>query len=182
MPDYDVSEFHETSVRAPIDSVYDALRTTDLSRSTIVRLLLRLRALPSSSSANDQGRNADLNLAALMKRNFILLGENSPNEIALGLIGKFWMLSSEVCQINNSDAFRKFDRAGYAEAVWNFSLVEESQVVTRLATETRVRCLDDRSRWRFRLYWSIIGPFSGLIRREILRTIRKAAESSEFRA
>jgi hypothetical protein len=49
---------------------------------------------------------------------------------------------------------------------------------TRLATETRVLCLDDESRRRFRLYWLFIGPFSGLIRRKILRSIKHEAERS----
>ena len=47
---------------------------------------------------------------------------------------------------------------------------------TRLSTETRVRCSEDASRRRFRLYWAVIAPFSGLIRREVLRTIRHEAE------
>jgi hypothetical protein len=45
----------------------------------------------------------------------------------------------------------------------------------RLATETRVRALDDRTRRRFRLYWLAIGPFSGLIRRRWLQAVQDAA-------
>ena len=50
--------------------------------------------------------------------------------------------------------------------------------VTLLATETRVLCLDTASRRRFRLYWTLIGPFSGLIRKDILRSIKRQAEFS----
>jgi hypothetical protein len=46
---------------------------------------------------------------------------------------------------------------------------------SRLATETRVRALDDHARRRFRLYWLAIGPFSGLIRRRWLRAVQEAA-------
>lgn len=81
----------------------------------------------------------------------------------------------------DADDFRAFDRPGYAKAVWNFSLVEESAGITRLATETRVHCLDDVSRLRFRVYWAMIAPFSGLIRRETLRAIRKTAEGTEYK-
>jgi hypothetical protein len=177
MPIYDVSEYHETTVRAPINRVYDAIRTADLNRSLIVRLLLRLRALPRSLSSNDQQRNPNLNLDAVMKGGFVLLGENRPNEIALGLIGRFWTPAGGRCRVNDAEAFRNFDQSGYAKAVWNFSLVEDGSAATRLATETRVRCLDDSSRWRFRMYWSVIAPFSGLIRREVLRAIRRSSES-----
>ena len=177
MPAYDVSEYHETTVRAPINRVYDAIRTADLSRSLIVRLLVRLRALPRSLSRGDQQRKPNLNVDALMKSGFVLLGEHRPNEIALGLVGRFWTPAGGRCRMDGADAFREFDQSGYAKAVWNFSLVEESRTATRLATETRVRCLDDGSRWRFRLYWSVIAPFSGLIRREVLRAIRRSSES-----
>lgn len=76
----------------------------------------------------------------------------------------------------DASGFRTFDRPGYAKAAWNFSLSEQENGTTRLATETRVLCLDDVSRRRFRLYWAFVGPFSGLIRREMLRSIRSTAE------
>ncbi|TMB67768.1 MAG: hypothetical protein E6J43_07850, partial [Chloroflexi bacterium] len=43
---------------------------------------------------------------------------------------------------------------------------------TRLFTETRVRCLGVPSRRWFRLYWLVIRPFSGLLRRSMLRGIK----------
>jgi hypothetical protein len=177
MPIYDVSEYHETTVRAPINRVYDSVRTADLNRSLIVRLLVRLRGLPHSLSRGNQQRRPNLNLDALMKSGFVLLGEHHPNEIVLGLIGRFWTPAGGRCRVKDAEAFRDFDQSGYAKAVWNFSLVEDGPTATRLATETRVRCLDDGSRRRFRLYWTVIAPFSGLIRREVLRAIRRSSES-----
>jgi hypothetical protein len=176
MPVFDVSEYHETKVRAPIETVYDALRTADLGGSPIIRLLLRLRALPSLRSSGRAHRNPKLNFDAILKGGFVLLGENPRNEIALGLIGRFWTLSGSRCRVS-AEEFTGFDQSGYAKAVWNFSLVEESDEVTRLATETRVLCLDDASRRRFRVYWTLIAPFSGLIRREALRMIRRSSEA-----
>jgi len=175
MPACDVSEFHETTVRAPIQRVYAALRTADLGGSPIVRLLLRLRALAAMFTIGGHKRNLHLNLDALVKGGFVVLGENAPNEIALGLIGRFWKLSGGTRSMVAGE-FKAFDEPGYAKAVWNFSLVEEGADLTRLATETRVRCLDDASRRCFRMYWAVIAPFSGLIRREVLRTIRREGE------
>ena len=180
MPACDVSEFHQTTVRAPIQRVYDAVRTADLGGSLIIRSLLRLRQLPAIFTRGSHTRNLHLNLAAIIKGGFVLLGENRPNEIALGLAGRFWTLSGGRRQLD-VDEFRAFDRPGFAKAVWNFSLIEEGAGITRLATETRVRCFDESSRRRFRVYWAFIAPFSGLIRREALRTIRKEAEGSEYK-
>jgi hypothetical protein len=177
MPVFDVSEYHETTVRAPIEAVYAALRTTDLGGSPMIKLLLRLRALPATFTTSEPRRNQrlKLNLDAILKAGFVLLGESPPNEMALGVIGRFWNLSGDRCRVN-TDEFVDFDRPGYAKAVWNFSLVEETEGITRLATETRVRCMDDASRRRFRMYWALIAPFSGLIRREALRVIRRSSE------
>jgi hypothetical protein len=47
-----------------------------------------------------------------------------------------------------------------------------------LATETRVWAADPSSRRRFRRYWLVIRPCSGLIRRVWLRAIKRRAESA----
>jgi rhamnogalacturonyl hydrolase YesR len=175
MPVYDVSEYHETRIRAEIERVYDALWSVDLGRSRIVRALLRVRALPAMFTKGAK-RDLNLNLEGLLKSGgFVLLGEARPNEIALGLIGQFWRFSGGTCSIPANE-FTAFDKPGFAKAVWNFSLIEAGEGRARLATETRVLCLDEASRRRFRIYWGVIAPFSALIRREVLCTIRREAE------
>jgi hypothetical protein len=46
----------------------------------------------------------------------------------------------------------------------------------RLATETRVLALDPGTRIRFGIYWLVVGPFSGLIRRRWLAAAKRLAE------
>ena len=46
---------------------------------------------------------------------------------------------------------------------------------TRLTTRTRIWCGDEASRRRFNLYWLLIRPASGLIRRRLLRRVHDAA-------
>jgi len=173
-PVFDVSEYHETVVHAPIQAAYDALRTTDFGSSLVIRALLRLRQLPAV--LRKPRHRMILNLDAILKSGFVLLGENAPHEIALGVIGQFWKVSGgRFCE--DAAEFDAFDKPGYARAVWNFSLVDLGANVTRLATETRVVCSDRSSKIRFRFYWTLIGPFSGLIRREVLRAIKRKAET-----
>jgi hypothetical protein len=45
-----------------------------------------------------------------------------------------------------------------------------------LSTETRILCFGENARRTFRLYWTFVGPFSGLIRRGLLRGVRARAE------
>ena len=73
--------------------------------------------------------------------------------------------------------FREPSPPGTAKAAWNFAVGKSSDGITELRTETRVLCADLVTRRRFRAYWTLIRPFSGLIRKEMLAAVRSAAES-----
>lgn len=176
LPDFDVSEYHELDICAPRQRVYDAVSNLNLSRSTIVRLLLAARGMAALlSKSNNSAEEPCFNLEGLLQSGFVLLGKEPQKELLLGLVGKFWKPTGTVRKIS-ADAFQAFDEKGFAKAVWNFAIDERSPDTIRLSTETRVLCLDDASRWRFRFYWLFIRPFSGLIRMEILRAVRNDAE------
>lgn len=166
LPEYDFSETHDIKIRAKAEDVFRALNEVDLCESPVIRLLLFLRGISS-------GR-ATLREAPLP---FEMLGENENRELLLGLTGKFWTLTGGLRKIG-ADKFREFNEKGLAKAVWNFSL-DEAGGETRLTTETRIRCTDAESRRSFRFYWTFVQPFSGLIRVEMLKTIKRKAESAE---
>ena len=165
LPEYDLHETHEINIRAGEDAVFRAVREANLCESAIVRWLFRLRGLPTEN----------VTLGELKRMRFEILGEHENDEIVLGLAGKFWTVRGGLRKVN-SDNFREFDEKGFAKAVWNFSLRRAGNG-TCLTTETRIRCNDDASRASFSLYWRLIQPFSALIRNEILKTMKKEAES-----
>lgn len=171
LPDWDVRSRHETRVRSSPERVWRALRDLDLAESWIVWALFRLRGLPRTA----------LRFDGLSTIGFQVLGERPPEEVLLGLIGRFWTLTGGIREVSR-EAFAAFDEPGYALATWSFELSPAAGELTRVATETRVRCTDEASRRRFRRYWRLVGPFSGLIRREILRQVRRAAEPRRGRA
>lgn len=177
LPNYDVVERHRILVNAAPGVVYDAARNLDLSDSRIVRALFRMREIPGwcRSRSSRTGR-LGLTLQDLTASGFVILGERPGDEIVLGLVGRFWTARGGIKHVD-AEGFGTFSSPGYAKAAWNFSLRKTSDAVTELATETRVLCLDDSSRRRFKLYWTLIAPFSGLIRMEALRSIKRAAES-----
>jgi len=175
LPVYDAVERHQIDISAPVEPVYDTVRSLDLSDSTVIRWLFWLRGLPALRLSRDQPKKRlGLTLDGLLKSGFILLGERPPQELLLGLVGRFWTSSGDIQRLDVA-GFRNFEIPGYAKAAWNFSLSERADGLARLATETRVRCLDDASRRRFRLYWLLIRPFSGLTRRELLRAVKRNA-------
>lgn len=61
--------------------------------------------------------------------------------------------------------------------IWNFYFDKVSENKTFVSTETRILCLTKKSKTRFSIYWFFIKPFSGLIRIEMLRLIKKKAEN-----
>ena len=179
LPVYHMVERHKIEVLAPVERVYEVVRHLDFSRSRVIRPLFWLRDLPgrwrSSGSGAVEPRLA-LTLDTLVRSSgFVLLGERPGREVLLGLVGRFWTPSGGTRRVT-ADEFRNFVRPGYAKAAWNFSVEERGESRTLLATETRVFCLDDKSRKFFLLYWTLIGPFSGLIRQEILRTAKRRSE------
>ncbi|HYY57514.1 MAG TPA: hypothetical protein VE842_09280 [Pyrinomonadaceae bacterium] len=173
LPVYDVTERHQVLiVSGSVDEVYAAVRRLDISSARITPWLFRLRGMQTPPA---------LTLDQLLKRRFILLGEKVNEELLLGVVGKFWTLCGDLRRLD-VEGYRGFSEEGYAKAAWNFSLAQRSADRVLLRTETRVRCTDARSRRRFRLYWSLIGPFSGLIRIEMLREIKRQVESKRARA
>ena len=164
MPRYDFEETHDIKIRARAADVFRALNETDLNDSWIIRTLFFLRGLPTRK----------MRLGDMKKMRFETLGRRENKEILIGLAGKFWTLRGELQKIN-ADNFREFDTEGFAKAVWNFSL-EDGGAETRLTTETRIECLGEECRRSFGFYWTFIQPFSGIIRTEMLKAVKRKSE------
>lgn len=178
MPTYDHVERHHTHVRAPAATVYRALLELDLASHPIARLLLGLRALPGlltgrRSSARLRGRTVTLRDATAA--GFVVLEERAPHEIVLGLTGCFWQISGGMLP-SAPETFRDAPPAGSARAAWNFACTPAPDGTTLLTTETRVQCADAAARKAFGRYWLFVRPGSGLLRRLVLRSVRRAAE------
>jgi len=165
LPEYDFVETHSIAIDASAEQVYAAANEVDFADSFVVRWLLRLRGMSSE----------EVRIKNLEYSKFKILGEVLNKEIIIGLAGRFWTPWGDMQTVDESN-FREFNKPGYAKAVWNFSLHGSSNE-TMLTTETRIRCLDDDSRRSFGFYWTFIQPFSGLIRMEMLKTIKRKAEA-----
>jgi hypothetical protein len=189
LPAFDVRERHHTRVRASADAIYSAILATDFSENALVKALLFIRALPASIAAGRDGlrrlRNghrAPFTLRTNEKRGFRIIAERPPREIVIGLEGRFWTMTGDLCTPAPADFRSTPPKPGTVRAVWNFTVHEGRQgEAAELATETRVWCPDPVARRRFLLYWFLIRAGSGLIRRMTLRDIRRAAELIESR-
>jgi hypothetical protein len=183
LPRYDVVERHAISVRASPERTYAAIATTNFGDNAIIRLLLFARALPGALLKGGAGlraladrRDAALTIGTIQRGGFRLLAERAPDELLLGVDGKFWTLSGGR-DTPAADVFReRGPAAGTARGLWNFVVRSRDGQISELTTETRVLCADAATRRRFLPYWTLIRPGSGLIRHAMLRAIKKTAE------
>ena len=168
LPEFQFSKTHRKTINAPVDVVYKKLKSVDLGSSAIIKILFKIRGLPDSMMTFEGMQNVG----------FTLLGEDSDLEILFGLVGRFWTIKGGIFSLE-PDQFKPFQKAGYAKTAWNFSLRESGKNQTELSTETRIQCLDQKSLRRFRIYWFLIGPFSGIIRKKMLDVVKKEAETHQ---
>ena len=169
----DFSARYEIRINAPAPVVYRCLLRSDFSELWLVRLLVTVRSgkrLPRSPLPCDLRQR-------LQGTGFVILAAGAGQELVLGVAGRFWRPDGGRCTDLTPDEFSEFSHLGYAKAAWNFRLRSDSAETTLLSTETRIKCFGEAALWKFRLYWSLVGPFSGLMRKAILRQVKIAAES-----
>ena len=174
----DAAAGYEIRIAAPPATVYRALWTADF-RSPVVTGLMALRSLPALLLHPRRARRPRrrLTLETLVDGGFGRLAEEPGREIVLGVAGRFWRPTGNVLPFRRED-FSGAVAPGLARAVWNFAARDGGDGWTVLSTETRVVCGDAASRQKFRRYWRVVAPFSGLIRRSMLRAVRREAERS----
>lgn len=193
MPVYDVVERHRTVVRATPERVYAAVRDANLAGGPLTSVLFALRLLPAAAIAfarsprgaiaewrAHHGGRRGVRLADFERAGFRVVADDAPREIVVGLLGRFWTPRGALRATVSASDFAAGPPDGFALAGWNFAIAPRADGRTELVTETRVRCAPD-ARARFRAYWLVVRPGSGLIRREMLRSIRRAAERSASR-
>ncbi len=95
--------------------------------------------------------------------------------VVLGLTGQFWRLRGNLDPPGprTAEDFLAYERPDVCKAVIDLRVGASS-----LSTETRVRVADPAARRKFRRYWLVIRPFSGLIRIVLLRAARARAEAA----
>ncbi|HKY62272.1 MAG TPA: hypothetical protein VJR29_02545 [bacterium] len=168
LPEFQFRNKHSTVIRAPSARVYRAMESLNLSRSLPVRILLRLRGLPTSGSTWENFR----------RLRFCELGRIPEREFALGVVGQFWTWKGRLQRLD-AQGFLNFAQEGYAKAIWHFGLEPAGEGRSVLHTETRIQCLGDKAYRKFRRYWNFIAPFSGFIRKRSLEIVRCDAEAAE---
>ncbi len=169
LPTYEFSERHSLAIDAPAARIDMALRTVSISDIPLARALWWIRRLGKPyGDATKPFIGGELPGVVL---------EDVPDHgIVLGLTGQFWRLlggQSDAERPTTAAEFVAYARPDTCKAVVDFRVGAGG-----LSTETRVHVADPASRRKFRRYWFVVRPFSGLIRILLLRAARKRAEAA----
>ena len=189
LPTYDFTEVHSIRIKARPEVVFRVIKELTLAEiSNIVRLLFFIRSLPEKAVGRNGLTILTINdkeplLTNMMKMGFMILAERAPHEFVFGIIvpgniGRFWHKDNNLDVLpTDARGFITFKHPDYVCVAANFLVgdIDDKGHIT-VRTESRSRALSSKARKSFTLYWRIIRPFSGLIRRLWLRGIKQRSE------
>lgn len=191
MPVYDVSDAVATVVDADVATTWSALMEVDLievgRKRPSVAVLGALRMLPEivshllhgewPSSQPEHLRLSDLTAIPLNKGGWILLGVREQDEIALGLVGKFWRPVIEFASVSTAAEFKNFAEPEFAQTIYALSVRALDTRRTLLTGVMRTATTDDAARRWFRRYWTFgVGSGAHLLVNGLLDVTREMAE------
>jgi hypothetical protein len=191
MPVYDVSDSVAAIVHADLATTWEALMDVDLievgRRRPLVAALGALRALPEMVSHLFHGefrassptllRLRDLAAVPMREGGWILLGEHTRHEIALGLIGKFWHPVIEFADIAPGQ-FGGFAEPGFAKTIYSLSVRRVDAAHTLVTGTMRTAGTDEQARRWFRRYWTLgVGSGAHVLVNGLIDTVRELAET-----
>jgi hypothetical protein len=173
LPQYDVSERHETRVKAPAPVTYAAARNVDLQRSPLVRAIFESRKILLRSRGAELARRPFLDQVRGM--GWGLLAEVPGRAMVFGAVTRPWESTVKFHPLPPGQ-FTAFHRPGWAKIVWTLEVDPAGAERSLFRTQTRVATTDPTARKRFRKYWATMSPGILLIRQQVLGLVRGDAE------
>lgn len=146
----------------------------DLASSPVSKALLALRGYGGRALRPRAGTFPE----KLVRFGFTKLDEDPGRELVFGIAGRFWRYDGGLRRIADRAAFLDFAEDGCVKAAWNLGIGATDGEACDLSTETRIQYFGKAARRKFRLYWTLVGPFSGALRRALLSGVKRRAEAS----
>jgi hypothetical protein len=190
LPVFDISDQIAVVADAAPEAVWDALMEADLievgKQKPLVGLLGGVRVLPEllanllhgelPQSAPDSARLKDLARVEPAAGGWTLLAEQPGEEIALGLVGKFWRPVIEYAEVP-ADQFRDWSEPGFAKTVYDLGVKALDDGRCLLWGTMRTATTDAHARIWFRRYWTFgVGSGAHVLVHGLLDSVREHAE------
>ncbi|QBD76133.1 hypothetical protein EPA93_08970 [Ktedonosporobacter rubrisoli] len=169
LPAYHFHEVNTLMINGEAKQIYTAIKELDFTRSKVLTALFTMGGLVRVPHTR-------LTLQGFLHNGFSLLEERPGDEM---VIGTLWRAPLPPLRIErpprmSAEAFLQFHEPGYAKLAWNFSLHPSGKKQAIVRTETRVYCLDPKTKRQFSCYWLLVGPASYATRCIMLQLVREA--------
>jgi hypothetical protein len=174
IPQPDVRERFETTVRAPASLVMEVASSFDMQSLSIVKAIfwLRDKAMRSGSHAPRRPQGILEETKAL---GWGLLAEQPGRLLICGARCQPWLANVAFSALPPED-FEAYAEPGQVKIAWTLEADELGPALTRLTQETRAVATDEHARNRFRRYWRWARFGIIAIRLLMLPAVRRAAE------
>ncbi|UXN07985.1 hypothetical protein [Bartonella sp. HY761] len=186
LPDFQFEEVHAIEIHAPRQKIFSALQHYNAQDDWLIASFIALREIPLRV-LHACKLLKDVSPTPFSLDKFTLLETLENNQIAFGLVGKFWQAHYGLEMIDDGGTFCAFDKPSSAKLVLQFKINDQDADKTPLCqnrftlqTKTRVFCPDGESKRRFAPYWNLIRPVSGLIRKRMLKAIKQQSEATQL--
>jgi hypothetical protein len=172
MPRWHFRERHRRTTTAPVPALLAAAELVTWAEVPVLQTLMGVRTagrLRRTGSARILDGMGTIGFTVLLR---------TGGDVVVGGIGRPWSPGGSrpprvAEQADPAAYFAHFTAPGWAKMALDFRATG-----AELTTETRVWLTDEVSRRRFRRYWLVIRPFSGLIRRQWLAAIDRRASKT----
>src|ERR1019366_5908469 len=187
---FDFSDEIQTVVAADTATTWRALMDADLievgRQRPLVALLGAARILPELVWQRLHGEHPPAAPARPMLRDttklpmseggWVLLGERPQEEIAFGLVGKFWRPVIQFAEVDAA-AFKDFAEPGFAKTVYALGTRRLDDEKTLLWAIMRTATTDEQARTWFRRYWTFgVGYGAHVLVHGLLDLVHQEAE------
>jgi hypothetical protein len=162
---------------ADAETVFQTIKDADLAASPPVRALTLLRAVPDRIVRRVRRLPpqpaARRTIEGLIEGGWwVQLVDRPPAALALGLV----MWDDRVHREGQTRRLFDDPAEGAVRVGWELRVQPISDGRSLLITETMTEPIGEAARRRFHRYWSVISPFAGLTRRQVINRIGRVAE------
>ncbi len=174
MPEYQFFERHATRIHARPDQVMEAIRQSTFGDMKSLVTLLKIRGAALRAHAQDTGAFSPERriLEAFAASGYVLGG--SEHEIVMA--GGANMRAKRPLEVRTLQQFADYREPGAIKIAYGFNVQDARGGWSTISTETRIAVQQDNRRGPA-IYWRLIVPGSGLLRRQWLEGIKHRAES-----
>lgn len=173
LPNPDIRERHEITVRAPAALVLATARHLDMQSLPLVRLIFWLRS--RFLGARAVARTPKGLVEETRELGWGVLAEVADRAFVAGAVCQPWRADVVFTPLS-PEGFAAFAEPGYVKIAWTLEAEPLGPERTRFATETRAAATDVAARRRFLRYWRFARFGIVAIRLLLLPALRRQAE------